>query len=284
MSRMIAFFAVCACLPGLAPGQLSRSGSSSFPLDPDTFDSVQFERNLRDELRDFNRSLALASLTLMRSRSSAPGRTEQIQATYEFLDQGVERLSAGYPQLAIDQYFDPLLDAFEDMLAEQPLATYVARSDKEGMYYILTAASRDQNVQAIGSYGADVYYWKALALTLLDEREGAEASLARALELSPAHSWFLSQKAQWQKNDRHWLEALATFELAANYARLLTPADERSVELGFALRGRAYVLVELGRLEEAATQYKECLELNSDDTEAQTELAYVQELLKRRGR
>jgi tetratricopeptide (TPR) repeat protein len=216
--------------------------------------------------------------------ASDPERDRQIEATYEMLDIGVEILLGGTPQVAIDGYFDPLLLSFEETIAAQALPTYVARSDREGMYYILTAAGRDENVQAIGSYGPDAYYWKAMALNAIGNFDDAFSALDTALRYSPANSWLLSQQANWFQADGRLLDALAGFERAAELARLFSPAWAAETELSYALRGRAYILVELGRFEEAVLDYEECLEIDDKDRDAAVQLAYVRNVLERRRR
>jgi Flp pilus assembly protein TadD len=47
-------------------------------------------------------------------------------------------------------------------------------------------------------------------------------------------------------------------------------------ELGRALRGKGFVLVELGKLDEAEAMYRRCLAIDPADTKAANELRYVQ--------
>ena len=62
-----------------------------------------------------------------------------------------------------------------------------------------------------------------------------------------------------------------------NSAAKLAPDDTRSDELGRARRGQGYVLVELGKLDEAEKKYQQCLAANPNDANAKAELQYVRE-------
>lgn len=239
-------------------------------------------RRLQEPFDELESELAAQSLLAAARSSAGSARSDQVQATYDFLGEGIGVLESGNARRAIEDYFDPLLLVFEAMLAEQTMPTYVARSNKEGMYYILTAAGEGRNVQAIGSYGADVYYWKSEALRMLGDREGADMALERALELSPGHAWFVSESANRALADGELSAAIALFEESAELARLLSPPQNQTSELGAALRGRAYVLVESGRLEEALSQYRECLEIDPEDRSAAIEIAYLRQLIARR--
>jgi tetratricopeptide (TPR) repeat protein len=276
-----ALTALCCQSRALAQSPFDRLGDIDYGA---ILNSAYPEQALRDAMNASRRESA-ASRLARRQLSLAPtARDQQIEATYQLLDQGIEALFAGGPQRAIDVYFDPLLAVFEETIAVQPLPTFVARSDREGMYYILTGASRDEHVQAIGSYGPDAYYWKAIALRAMGDTDGADKLLATALEYSPANSWFHSQRASWAQAAGSTLEALAGYEEAARLARLFSPEFAREAELGFALRGRAFILVDLGRFDDAARQYEECLEIDADDREAAVQLAYVRKVIERRRR
>lgn len=276
----------CHCFQSTGLAQLPYPRDGGLDVEA-IMNSADPERALRDAL-DANRAAStLAMLARMQASSASSAnsaRDQQIAATYELLDQGIETLIAGEPQRAIDVYFDPLLSVFEETIAAESLPTYVARNDREGMYYILTAAGRDEHVQAIGSYGTDAYHWKAVALRAMGNTAGADQLLARALELSPANSWLHSQRASWTQAAGDLPAALTGFERAAELARRFSPDFARDAELGLALRGRAYILVDLGRFDEAARLYEECLEIDEDDREAAVQLAYVRHVIERRGR
>ena len=57
----------------------------------------------------------------------------------------------------------------------------------------------------------------------------------------------------------------------------LAPDVSRADELARARRGQGYVLVELGKLDEAEEKYQQCIAANPNDGKTQAELDYVRE-------
>ena len=57
----------------------------------------------------------------------------------------------------------------------------------------------------------------------------------------------------------------------------LTPDMSRADELARARRGQGYVLVELGKLDQAEEKYQQCIAANPNDRKAKAELDYVRE-------
>ena len=69
---------------------------------------------------------------------------------------------------------------------------------------------------------------------------------------------------------------MKAFDEAEDDAKL-GPEDTQRDELGRARRGQGYVLVELGKLDEAEKKYQQCVAANSNDSKAKAELQYVRE-------
>ena len=92
---------------------------------------------------------------------------------------------------------------------------------------------------------------------------------ARRINLVPllTHTFPLEQIA----------EAYDLFAQAAKDARSFSPASEKTAELGRALRGMGFTLIEKGRLDEAEKLFRECLQLNPDDGKAKSELRYIED-------
>ena len=64
----------------------------------------------------------------------------------------------------------------------------------------------------------------------------------------------------------------------------LSPPEARTGDLARARRGLGYVLVELGKLDEAEEKYQQCIAANPNDAKAKAELQYVREQKARKGR
>src|SRR4030095_13970088 len=97
----------------------------------------------------------------------------------------------------------------------------------------------------------------------------AKAQLLRAVALAPQNAQFLGELGHVYQLEKNWPLALQTFQRAESAAKEITSEQARNGELARAWRGMGYVLVELGRLDEAEAMYRKCLELNAQDAKAQ---------------
>src|SRR5262249_39777721 len=146
------------------------------------------------------------------------------------------------------------------------------------LFYLLQAAASEKSkssaVVLSGNWGY-AYYLKAYCLLDLGRANDAKAPLLRAVALAPQNAQFLGELGYIYQSEKNWPLALETFQRAENAAKEFSPEQSRNAELARAWRGIGYVLVELGRLDEAEAMYRKCLQLNAQDAMAQRELAYV---------
>jgi tetratricopeptide (TPR) repeat protein len=225
-------------------------------------------------------ALSLVSMTA-HSQTAAPegagaiARDNDIRQT-QVLNAGARLLKERHPAEAIQNYFDKVIASYEAMYPAGPKATYCARSPQESLFYLMQSAKDKKASVVIGPAWCDAYYLKAYAL--IDLGRGAEARdlLEKAISMSPENAHYVAELGSLYLREKKRNEALANYETAAQLARDFSPPDSKVIELGEALRGKAYVLVELGRLEEAEATYKQCLEINPADKVAIGELGYVQ--------
>jgi tetratricopeptide (TPR) repeat protein len=200
----------------------------------------------------------------------------------EILKAGVQLLKEHRPAEAIQNYFDKVIASYEAMYPPDTKITYCARSATESLSYLAQAAKDDKTSLVIGPAWCDAYFLRAYGLIDLGRHAEARQSLEKAIGMSPRNAHYLSELASIYRIEKKWNEALAKYETAAQLARDFSPPESRVIELGEALRGKGYVLVELGRLDEAEATYKQCLEINPADKVAIGELDYVQSRLKKR--
>jgi Flp pilus assembly protein TadD len=117
---------------------------------------------------------------------------------------------------------------------------------------------------------------KAYALQDLHRLNEAKATLQQALKLSPLNSQYLSELGEIYMLERNWTQAMDAFKQAEDNANL-APDVSKADELARARRGEGYVLVELGKFDEAKKKYRQCIAANANDNKAQAELEYVRE-------
>lgn len=225
---------------------------------------------------------ALPVLLLIGCASTSPGPDGQdaYQQTTEdtLLEQGLEvLLKDRFPRKAIDQYFDKVIESCPSPSGGGS-RVYAARSLMETIAYMAKAAAdKAGEAYTIGPNCAYAHFYKGYALLDLGQVERAKPSIRKAIEFSPYNSGFHSELGHIYQLDKDWEQALAEYSMAEEYADF-SPEDVRLVELSRAKRGVGFVLIEQGKLDEAAEKFRECLELDPKDAKAQNELDYIAKL------
>jgi tetratricopeptide (TPR) repeat protein len=181
---------------------------------------------------------------------------------------------------------EKVITAFEAHYGKGEHKIYCARSSTENLAYLMTAAAAmdkgefdkgKKNAICLSSTWADAFYIKGYALQELRRMAEAKVALKRAVEFSPQNSQYLSELASLYVLEKNWDEAMKAFRAAEDNAPI-SPDNVRSEELGRARRGIGYILVELGKLNEAEKKYEECIADNPKDSRAAAELEYVRDL------
>ena len=131
---------------------------------------------------------------------------------------------------------------------------------------------------------AYAYYLKAYSLLELGRISEAKETLARALELSPRNSQFLSEFGHIYQLEKNWPKALEMFQASEAAAREFSPPELKATEHSRALRGLGYVHIELGQLDEAEKIYQQCLEIDKTDERAAHQLQYISNLRAKQSR
>ena len=119
---------------------------------------------------------------------------------------------------------------------------------------------------------------KGYALSEMGHLSEARSSIERAIALSPENSQYLSELGHIHQLLKEWPKALEYYRKAEMSAEAFSPPSVKAFELGVARRGMGYVLVELGRLDEAEDKYLQCLAADPNDVRAKNELEYVRNL------
>jgi tetratricopeptide (TPR) repeat protein len=181
----------------------------------------------------------------------------------------------GMSQQAIDRALDPIIVTFEHRWGYSPKRVYSARTQAETIYYLGESLARKEDAIVIGPVWAEAFELKAYALVDLGRNDEASVTLDKALALEPQQAAFLEELGARYETEKNWQRAMETFERAETAANLFTPPALHNDELARAWRGKAFVDVELGRLDEAEQLYLRCLDLDKNDKRAAAELGYV---------
>jgi tetratricopeptide (TPR) repeat protein len=171
---------------------------------------------------------------------------------------------------------DAIISAYKVYYGSRKEKVYCSRSGPETLGSLLTAAHDSKNAIALSSTWSDAYYLKSFALQDLHRLSEARATLQLALKLSPFNSQYLAELGEIYALEKNWSQAMKAFNEAEDNAKL-APDASRADELARARRGQGFVLVELGKLDEAEKKYQQCLAANPNDSKAKAELGYVRD-------
>jgi tetratricopeptide (TPR) repeat protein len=217
---------------------------------------------------------ALPSHAAADSPPAASARADEAEQQQQ-VDAAAKLLQQGKPAEAIDGV-DKVIAHFEALRKDKTDVAYCARSPAESLVYLLQAAKDKAPASVYGSAWCDAYFLRGYALIELGRTGAARAALERAVQLAPREAHYRSELAELYAREKNWNEALAAFDASATVAEESVEKERKNAELGRALRGKGYVLVELGRLDEAEAMYRRCLALDPADRKAMNELRYVQ--------
>jgi tetratricopeptide (TPR) repeat protein len=211
--------------------------------------------------------------------SNASAATPDDDAQAAVLLKARAALDAKRPAETIE-YADQIIAHYERAHPPKKGRVYCARSQREVLFYMLTATKNGENAVAIGPTWVGAYYLKAFALVELGNVTAARDALERARILSPQNSQLLSELAYVHQISGDHANAFAMF-LAAEEAAEFSPDDGEVADATRALRGQGFILTDNGHLDEAEAKYRKCLELNPDDADAKRELDYIAKIRRR---
>jgi tetratricopeptide (TPR) repeat protein len=217
---------------------------------------------------------ALPSHAAADSPPAASARADEAEQQQQ-VDAAAKLLQQGKPAEAIDGV-DKVIAHFEALRKDKTDVAYCARSPAESLVYLLQAAKDKAPASVYGPAWCDAYFLRGYALIELGRTGAARAALEWAVQLAPREAHYRSELAELYAREKNWNEALAAFDASATVAEESVEKERKNAELGRALRGKGYVLVELGRLDEAEAMYRRCLALDPADRKAMNELRYVQ--------
>ncbi len=191
------------------------------------------------------------------------------------------------PAEAIRQYFDPVIQKFSQSNQHPDVQVYAAHSMQETLMYTAMAAvagkdkstGKTKSIVVDGTW-TDALEMKAYALTELGRMDEAKIVLQQAIALSPEYPTPWIELGSDYQTEKNWPAAMDAYQHGEDAANFLDDGDFKTEKLTRALRGKAFVLTELGRLDESEALYKRCLSMNPDDGMARHELDYIEHMRK----
>jgi tetratricopeptide (TPR) repeat protein len=171
---------------------------------------------------------------------------------------------------------ETVINAFKSHYGSGKLKIFCARSPEESLGLLMKAAVDKNSATVLSFLWSDAYFMKAYALEDVNRLGDAKTTLEQALKLSPFNAQYLAEMGQIYAREKNLPKAQQLYREAEDNAPL-SPPEARAGDLARARRGLGYVLVELGKLDEAEKKYQQCIASNLNDTKAKVELQYVRE-------
>lgn len=229
--------------------------------------------------------LVLLAGAIQSQRAASPPDPDNDPKVRQLLQEAQTFVDQKEPKLAIEKC-DQVIARFKTYYESRKERVYCARTSAESLGYLVKAAAEMNKGKfdpgktkaiTLSSIWADACFLKAYALVELGRVAEAKSAVMLAVELSPWNCKYLCELGSIYQLEKNWPKAMEVFELAEDQASL-GPDNVKAAELGLARRGIGYVLVELGRLDEAEKKYRQCLATDPNDAKAARELEYVRGL------
>jgi len=264
-------------VPG--PPRVTAISESRDPAATDTFRNVRLCMKIGDRLNRWdvwrrNAGAACALAALLGASVRADTKPASVMDRMNLAAQLVQK---GRVSEALEQQINPAIAEFEKEYGGSKRRVNSASGPVETLMYLTKAAEENQDAIAVDGGYAYAYFLKGYILVEQDDAPHAIENLAKALELSPNNPRFLCELGNIYQNRRDWAKAMELYERAADHAAVFDQKGDTFLQRR-ALRGEGFVLVELGRLDEAEKRYRRCLELDPNDRTAAGELRYITDL------
>ncbi len=179
-------------------------------------------------------------------------------------------------QAVLDDFINPVIREFEKLYGTRKERVYCAEGALDTIC-CLGQAAMDNVTAIVVSFGyAHAYFVKGFIAVEQGNIDQAIEHMNMAAALSPGNAEFLCELGYAYQRTRVWDKALECFAKVA----LRTPENDGNgnVARRRAWRGEAFVMVELGKLDDAESLYQRCLQLDPRDEKALHELQYIAQL------
>jgi tetratricopeptide (TPR) repeat protein len=219
--------------------------------------------------------LAAAPAAPSAQSAPAPAASPAASADSQAIDRAADLIGAGKPAEAVT-LLDAMIADQDKRLKGETRSVYCARSPVESLSYTVHAAREKKAAVVLPQEPCYALFLKGYALIDLNRGDEAKTWLERAVAMAPSNAHFLGELAEWYKVRKDYKTARALFQRAVDAADL-SPDNRKTFDKGRGLRGLGYILIEEGKLDEAAALYRQCLQLDPADERAKKQLDYIAE-------
>jgi tetratricopeptide (TPR) repeat protein len=219
--------------------------------------------------------LLISFPTLAQNAPPAPPDPDEVEVA-KLIDSAANLLQHGQAQNALTQAIDPAVAKADAKMASESRKVYTARTAAESLLYLVQSANDKRGSAVVWNLvWSQPYFLKGYLLNELGKPSEARAFIERALDMAPMNAQYLTEMGNLENKSRNWDAGMAIFRKAEEAANAFSPDNLKIGDLGKALRGQGFILVELNKFDEAEAIYRRCLSIDPNDKRAAGELQYV---------
>jgi tetratricopeptide (TPR) repeat protein len=216
----------------------------------------------------------LLAITQLSSSAYAMQSEEELARRADVVNRAAELIGKDPGQVI--ELLKPVIAAFEADHKDNPDTFFCASTPAETLMVLGTAAADKKDAVAIDGTYCDALFITGFSLIDLDRQDDAKAFLQNASDRAPYNGHYMNELAEWHKRKGDWQTAYALFDRASGLGEF-APSDYKNEQTARALRGMGFSLIEMGKLDDAETKFKQSLKLEPKNPSAKHELQYIKE-------
>ena len=192
------------------------------------------------------------------------------------LKQGLDLAAKGSLQIAIRDYYDPVIAYYEGTYSNKHKHYFSARSVAEALLYALDGANTKTDTLVVSRSWVEAHFVKGFALVDLGQLNAAHAEFDAALKLAPHNSQVRAELGSLYIRQKDFSKALESYQRAAQDTEF-SPPEAKTLDCARAYHGLGYAYTELGQWDNADKMYRKALAIDSNDQHSLKELQYIQQ-------
>jgi tetratricopeptide (TPR) repeat protein len=216
----------------------------------------------------------LLAITQLSSSAYAMQSEEELARRADVVNRAAELIGKDPGQVI--ELLKPVIAAYEADHKDNPDTFFCASTPAETLMVLGTAAADKKDAVAVDGTYCDALFITGFSLIDLDRQDDAKAFLQNASDRAPYNGHYMNELAEWHKRKGDWQTAYDIFARAAELGEF-APEEFGKKQNARALRGMGFSLIEMGKLDDAETKFKQSLKLEPKNPSAKHELQYIKE-------
>jgi tetratricopeptide (TPR) repeat protein len=210
-----------------------------------------------------------------------PGEAAQANNAHDLeqsarLEQGLDLAAKGSLQVAIRDYYDPVIAYYEGTYNDKHKHYFSARGVTEALLYALDGAKTKTDTLVVSRNWVEAHFMKGFALVDLGQLDAARVEFDAALKLGPHNSQVRAELGSLYNRQKDFSKALESYQRAEQDVEF-SPPEAKTLDRVRAYHGLGYAYTELGQWDKADEMYRKALAIDSNDQRSLKELQYIQQ-------